>query len=123
MAGDHIKDRLKRKRPSLRVKRFPAEVGLAQGSDQFEVPTTVGAKQFKGRGQVVAGVMVRPGALVEGLEQGGLAGRRSKRLAQTKTEGKFAISKVCQDLTWAPLARADRAVALLRAQSLYCLMK
>jgi len=101
---------------AFRVEGWAFEVGLAEGADKLEVPDTGGAEELERGRQVVGGVVLRPGGLVEGLEERGFAGGCGEGLAEPEAEGELTVGEVGEDLAWAPLARRDGSFDLLRGE-------
>jgi hypothetical protein len=84
-------------------------VGVGDGCEEFEVPVTGGLKEDDGGGEVVGGVALSPGVLIEGLD--GWMGF-AEGLAKAEAEDDFAIGKVRDDFADAPLAGGWRLIEL-----------
>jgi hypothetical protein len=107
VTGHGFKDGLEGHVSAFGMMAGTIEIGLAEGSDEFEVPEAIGAEEFEGGRKLVSRVVLCPGILVEGLEESGFGGGSGENLTKAEAEGEFAIGKVCGDLAWAPFPGSD----------------
>jgi hypothetical protein len=85
-------------------------VVLGDGGKEEQVPVACGMEESEGGFEIVDGVALGPGVLVEGLDDMGLSGCCGQGLAETKGEDHLGVGEVSDDIADAPLARRGRSV-------------